>query len=761
VADHRNGTAFLLNPDRPEDRLVLGSFPDLVTIAISPDGQWAAAGAYDDRNARADGQVRIWHLPVGRIANPTYATPVRKLLGYSNAAFSPDGQWLVTGGNENYRFWRMSTWDSGLLLPRGQGFRVGSAPLAFSPDGRMLALQRSPGHLQLVDPATGRELASLSAPGSSRSNWVCFSPDGSLLGANAQEGVHLWDLRAIRRQLAELGLDWSLPPYPPAKNVEKNTPMRVQVLQESEESWRSYWLVRGRAHQVLGQSSEAVIDFTEALRVLRPDAPPLQRSELLRLRALNYARDQAYEAALADLQKAVELAPDSAPACHDLARLYVTGPQRLRDPHEALPLARRAVNLAPSNPLYHNTLGVIYYRLALYAQAMEALKRSLPDCTGERAVFARFILAMCHARRGDTAEAENCYDRAVQWMQERQGKLQPYTKQQLDAFRAEAEELLRSKAPAMSNIVPQTNMKLPAGHTGPLSSVALSGDGQRLLTGSADQTAVLWDAQTGSKLHTFTGHTDIVSSVALSRDGRRVLTGSFDFTAILWDATSGARLRTFTGHTREVVSVALSGDGQRLLTGSWDQTAVLWDAHSGAKLQTFAGHSSCVNSVTFSADGQQVLTGSHDRTAILWDATTGVKLRTFAGGHTSAVGSVALSGDGQRVLTGSHDHTAILWDAISGARLRTFAGHSDEVLSVALSSDGRQAVTASADQTAILWDAPSGAKLHTFAGHAAEVHSVALSEDGRRVLTGSLDRAAILWDGKSGTQLRTFSGLWR
>jgi WD40 repeat protein/Tfp pilus assembly protein PilF len=758
VADYRNGTAFLLNPDRPGERLVLGSFPELATIAISPDGQWAAVGACDDREDHADGQVRIWHLPD--------RTPVRKLLGYSHAAFSPDGQWLVTGGNENYRFWRISTWDPGLLLPRSQDFRVGFAPLAFSPDGRMLALQCTTEHLQLVDPATGRETASLSAPGSRRITWVCFSPDGSRLGVtNAQEEVHLWDLRATRRQLAELGLDWSLPLYPPAKDVENNQPARVQVLQESKESWRSYWLVRGRAHQVFGQSSEAVIDFTEALRVLRLDAPPRQRSELLQLRALNFARNQAYEAALADLQKAVELAPDSATACHDLARLYVTGPQRLRDAHEALPLARRAVTLTPADPLYQNTLGVVYYRLAKYAQAMETLERSLPGSEGETAVFALFILAMCHARRGDGADAKSCYDRAVQWMQDRQGKLQPYTKQELNAFRAEAEELLRSKAPRLLNIVPQTSaratgMKLPtfARHTGPISSVALSADGQRLLTGSAHQTAVLWNAQTSSKLQTFTGHSDVVSSVALSRDGRRVLTGCFDFTAILWDATSGARLRTFTGHSREVVSVALSGDGQRVLTGSWDRTAILWDAASGARLQTFAGHSSCVNSVALSVDGQRVLTGSDDHTAILWDATTGIKLRTFAGGHTSAVNSVTLSVDGQRVLTGSDDHTAILWDAASGAKLCTFAGHSQEVVSVALSSDGRQILTASADQTAILWDVQSGAKRHTFAGHADEVRSVALSEDGRWVLTGSLDSAAILWDAKSGAQLRTFAG---
>jgi hypothetical protein len=45
----------------------------------------------------------------------------------------------------------------------------------------------------------------------------CFSPDGIRLVTVSQGGssIHVWDLRAIHRQLAERGLDGDLPPYPP------------------------------------------------------------------------------------------------------------------------------------------------------------------------------------------------------------------------------------------------------------------------------------------------------------------------------------------------------------------------------------------------------------------------------------------------------------------------------------------------------------------------------------------------------------------
>lgn len=84
-----------------------------------------------------------------------------------------------------------------------------------------------------------------------------------------------------------------------------------------------------------------------------------------------------------------------------------------------------------------------------------------------------------------------------------------------------------------------------------------------------------------SPLRTFgardAGHTSTIISVAFSRDGTRVLTGSHDKTAKLWDAATGEQIRTFSGHTHWVNSVAFSPDGTQVLTGSTDQTAKLWD----------------------------------------------------------------------------------------------------------------------------------------------------------------------------------------
>ena len=64
------------------------------------------------------------------------------------------------------------------------------------------------------------------------------------------------------------------------------------------------------------------------------------------------------------------------------------------------------------------------------------------------------------------------------------------------------------------------------GHTGAVMSASFSPDGSRIVTGSDDRTAKVWDARTGAELLTLKGHTDAVSSASFSPDGSRIVTGS-------------------------------------------------------------------------------------------------------------------------------------------------------------------------------------------------------------------------------------------
>jgi WD40 repeat protein/serine/threonine protein kinase len=286
------------------------------------------------------------------------------------------------------------------------------------------------------------------------------------------------------------------------------------------------------------------------------------------------------------------------------------------------------------------------------------------------------------------------------------------------------------------------------GHAGFVVAAALSEDAARAVTGSEDETAKIWDVNSGKEILALKGHKGGVNAVAFSRDGRFVVTGSGDFgqpgQAKIWDSKKGGEILLLSGHKNAIKAASFSHDGGKVVTGSRDQTAKVWDAVSGANLLTLTGHRAGITAASFSRDGGRIVTGSMDGTARIWDAATGTTLLTLEG-HAEQVLSACFSGDGARVATGSLDHKAKLWDAVTGMELLSLDGHAGGVASIAFSADGKRLVTGSFDHKAKLWDAVTGIELLNLEGHEGEVRAACFSGDGKRVLTGSSDRTARVW----------------
>src|SRR5262249_41249726 len=171
---------------------------------------------------------KVWDTATGRQVQELPAD------GGNQVAFSPDGKWLGTGGSK-YRFWHVPSWqeEAGLAVDREQPHLL-PRPLAFAPDGRLLALARSTTEVQLYDlTPDGRiaQVARLPSPAPQLISALSFSPDGSQLAVATEAGsVELWDLRRIRERLTDLGLDWDLPPYPPSRWDDRPGPLQMDVV---------------------------------------------------------------------------------------------------------------------------------------------------------------------------------------------------------------------------------------------------------------------------------------------------------------------------------------------------------------------------------------------------------------------------------------------------------------------------------------------------------------------------------------------------
>jgi WD40 repeat protein len=313
-------------------------------------------------------------------------------------------------------------------------------------------------------------------------------------------------------------------------------------------------------------------------------------------------------------------------------------------------------------------------------------------------------------------------------------------------------------------LVKHTDPVLKIDLSSAVDSIAFSRDGKTLASGDRDKDVILWDVQTGKRIHTLSRHSDAVWAVAFSPDGNTLASGSADRTIILWDTNTGQFLDQLKGHTELINSLSFSPDGSTLASGSGDSTIILWNMSPRQPLAhpvSGFSHSGPVSGIAFSPDGKTVASGSPAQTIMLWDARTG---QAFSDEplytHIAGVSSIAFSPDGRMLALGSDDQTIILWDVKTRQPIgKPLPGHTKNVTSVAFSPDGRTLASGSEDQTIILWDVKTRQPIaKPLTGHTKSVTSLAFNRDGRILASGSDDATVILWDVKKGQAIKTLRG---
>jgi WD40 repeat protein len=235
---------------------------------------------------------------------------------------------------------------------------------------------------------------------------------------------------------------------------------------------------------------------------------------------------------------------------------------------------------------------------------------------------------------------------------------------------------------------------LNGGHDAPVLSLTFSSDGTKLLSSSIDDTAVLWNFESGAPLKTFAGHGESIYRASFTTDGQRIVTGSEDRTLRLWDAHDGRMIAEMKGHKSGAFRVAVSPLGDIIASSDHDGEIRLWDQRTGAFMRTLVTMANRIGSLTFDNSGRIVIAGTFNKGSLVegptaWRIEDGAKVSVYAPQKDSAVaGSRILPGLGL-VATGDKGGEIHIWHFETGKTEKILKGSGGQVWAVDVSLDGK------------------------------------------------------------------------
>lgn len=282
-----------------------------------------------------------------------------------------------------------------------------------------------------------------------------------------------------------------------------------------------------------------------------------------------------------------------------------------------------------------------------------------------------------------------------------------------------------------------------AGHGGPVRALAVSPDGDSLLSGSFDTSAIRWSLKTDAASEVLRYHADAVNAVAFLRDGRMMTAGA-DGRIAVWTAGRQRPDQVLEGHTGPVVALAMAPDGSTLASASWDRSVRLWSLADGAS-RVFEGHAQNVNGVAFAPDGRSLVSVGYDRALRIWRLPEG-RPETLA--LPAPLNAVATAADGEIVAAGADGKLRLL--TRDGKPAGEVAAGSAPIVALALSDDGELIAAAGIGGTVAIVERKSRTVLRTLVGPGFPIWSVVFLHDAVTLVTGGADGKIRRWNVQSG-----------
>ena len=158
-----------------------------------------------------------------------------------------------------------------------------------------------------------------------------------------------------------------------------------------------------------------------------------------------------------------------------------------------------------------------------------------------------------------------------------------------------------------------------------ITSVAYNNQNDQIFVGGIDNQIKIFDVRKRQVENTLIGHTDTITGLALSNDGNYLLSNSMDQTIRCWDVrpfVQGSRcVKTFTGIShnfeKNLLRVAWNSDDTLISAGSADRLVYIWNYNTGKVEYKFGGHNGSINETCFNKLSNVVSSVSSDHNIII------------------------------------------------------------------------------------------------------------------------------------------------
>jgi WD40 repeat protein/serine/threonine protein kinase len=332
-------------------------------------------------------------------------------------------------------------------------------------------------------------------------------------------------------------------------------------------------------------------------------------------------------------------------------------------------------------------------------------------------------------------------------------------------------------------------------HTGLISSLAFSPDGQTLASSSLDYSIRLWNFATRQPIGALQGHAGEVLSLAFAPDGKTIASGGSDGVVKLWPTQRAPERNPLPGtwqpvgyskdsHTlvalnrqgsigfinartheleqqwpletrffRRGQDISVSDDLSTLAHIAENGTVKIWNTATREATELKVADN-FVETAVLSPNGHALVTSSRGRNLRWWDWREGL---------STAIGSdaqrVHFARDGRTLVAMQRGGNVFIWDVATRAARFDFKIEAQLGSESALSPDGSVLAVGYMDESIQLYDTASGEWIGACLGHKQNVNSLAFSPDGRTLASASDDSTLKLWNVATQQELLTIRRL--